>query len=83
MNAIFGRRAFHAAGLLAGAALGLAGASFAASKADYPGYGGDQGATRYSELTQITKANVGKLVQAWRFDMPAGGAAMTVSLHYY
>jgi quinoprotein glucose dehydrogenase len=76
MNAVFGRRALFAAGLLGSAALGLASAGFAASKADYPGYGGDQGATRYSELTLINKANVGKLVQAWRFDMPSGGLQM-------
>lgn len=69
----------HAIGLLAGAALVLSSAALAApggtaaSAADYPGYGGDQGATRYSGLKLINKGNVGKLVQAWRFDMPAGG----------
>lgn len=60
-------------GLLACISSGICSASLAASKANYPGYGGDQGGTRYSELRQINKDNVGKLVEAWRFDMPAGG----------
>lgn len=59
--------------LLAGAALGLAMPATAASKKDYASYGGDQGGTRYSRLKTITKKNVGKLVPAWRFDMPSGG----------
>lgn len=62
----------------AGRAIGLAAALLAGSAAlaapgDYPAYGGDHGGTRYSTLKQITKANVTKLTQAWRFDMPAGG----------
>ncbi|MEI6486818.1 MAG: pyrroloquinoline quinone-dependent dehydrogenase [Sphingomonadales bacterium] len=51
----------------------LAGSAALAAPGDYPAYGGDHGATRYSTLKQITKANVGRLTQAWRFDMPAGG----------
>jgi quinoprotein glucose dehydrogenase len=40
--------------------------------ADFPAYGGDQGGTRYSTLTQINKENVGGLTQAWRFEMAPG-----------
>jgi quinoprotein glucose dehydrogenase len=45
----------------------------AATGGDFPAYGGDHGGTRYSTLTAINKGNVGKLTQAWRFDMPSGG----------
>jgi quinoprotein glucose dehydrogenase len=31
----------------------------------WPAYGGDAGGTRYSSLTQITPANVGRLQVAW------------------
>src|SRR5580658_3877555 len=43
--------------------------------ADWPNIGGDPGSTRYSQLTQITPANVGKLVRAWTYNTgdPAGG----------
>src|SRR5579863_9202336 len=42
---------------------------------DWPVIGGDLGSTRYSKLTQITPANVGKLVRAWTYDTgdPGGG----------
>ena len=33
---------------------------------DWPSYGYDMAATRYSPLTQITPANVGKMALAWR-----------------
>ena len=46
--------------------------ALAAPQDDFANYGGDPGGARYSTLTQITKANVGKMVQAWRYDMPAG-----------
>jgi quinoprotein glucose dehydrogenase len=35
--------------------------------AGWPAYGGDAGGTRYSPLTQISPANVGKLRVAWTF----------------
>jgi quinoprotein glucose dehydrogenase len=73
MNAANPIAARRLIGLLAGAALLWHGGLSAATKADYPAYGGDHGGTRYSQLSQITKKNVRKLVQAWRFDMPAGG----------
>ena len=34
---------------------------------DWPYYGGDAGGSRYSPLTQINPANVGKLAQVWEF----------------
>lgn len=40
---------------------------------DWPAYGGDHKATRYSPLEQITKENVGELEKIWEFrtgDMP-------------
>jgi quinoprotein glucose dehydrogenase len=42
---------------------------------DWPNVGNDPGGMRYSPLTQITPANVGKLVRAWTYDMgdPGGG----------
>ena len=51
-------------------ASGLAGQS-----ADWPVIGGDLGSTRYSKLTQITPANVGKLTRAWTYNTgdPGGG----------
>ena len=39
---------------------------------DWRTYGGDSGGTRYSPLKQITKGNVTRLKEAWRFEMPAG-----------
>jgi len=35
--------------------------------ADWPQWGGSEGGTRYSPLTQITPANVGKLKRAWTY----------------
>ena len=54
------------AALLGGTVLtgNLAGA---ASGEDWPNYGNDRGAMRYSPLTQITPANVGQLVRAFEF----------------
>ena len=44
-------------------------------EADWPNIGSDPGSTRYSKLTQITPANVGKLTRAWTYDTgdPGGG----------
>ncbi|RAK60286.1 pyrroloquinoline quinone-dependent dehydrogenase [Phenylobacterium hankyongense] len=51
-------------------ASGLAGAALAASagtaNGEWPEHGGDADFHRYSPLTQINKANVGKLAIAWR-----------------
>lgn len=43
--------------------------------ADWPNVGGDPGSTRYSQLKQITPANVAKLTRAWTYDTgdQAGG----------
>jgi glucose dehydrogenase len=35
---------------------------------DWPGYGRDPGAQRFSPLKQIDPGNVAKLVEAWRFE---------------
>src|ERR1700722_3228106 len=40
---------------------------------DWPGYGRDKGAQRYSPLTQINTENVSKLVPAWTFSMQREG----------
>jgi quinoprotein glucose dehydrogenase len=58
--------------------LGLAAASpgLAADK-DWAIYGGTSQDNHYSTLTQITKANVVGLTQAWRFDMSAAGDPQT------
>jgi glucose dehydrogenase len=39
------------------------------AQADWPGYGHDKGAQRYSPLTQINTANVSSLIPAWTFSM--------------
>jgi quinoprotein glucose dehydrogenase len=39
----------------------------AAPDSGWPAYGGDEGGTRYSPLTEITPANVGELRVAWTF----------------
>ncbi|MEO6804176.1 MAG: PQQ-binding-like beta-propeller repeat protein [Granulicella sp.] len=36
---------------------------------DYPYYGGDPGAMRYSTLTQINAKNAGQLKEVWRYDL--------------
>jgi quinoprotein glucose dehydrogenase len=43
---------------------------------DWPLYGGE-GGRRFSTLTQITRANVARLEQAWRFDMAEPGDPQT------
>jgi quinoprotein glucose dehydrogenase len=40
-----------------------------AQDTNWPAYGGDQGGTRYSTLTQIDRGNVDQLQQAWRLDV--------------
>lgn len=46
-----------------------------ASESDWPNYGRDPGGTRYSPLTQISRANVAQLRVAWRFSTGEAGAA--------
>lgn len=43
-------------------------------------YGGDPGGTHYSSLKQITRDNVGKLREAWRFETPDQGPIQTTPL---
>ncbi len=62
------RSATRAAARLVAAVVGLT--AFAAvaappKAADWPMYGRDYAGTRYSPLTEITPANVGRLAQAW------------------
>ena len=47
----------------------IGGTAFAASPTDWPNYGNDDGGARFSPLTQITPANVGKLKVAWTFHL--------------
>ncbi len=46
-----------------------------AQTGDWPNVGNDPGGMRYSKLTQITPANVSKIVRAWTYDIgePGGG----------
>ncbi len=55
-------------------ALGLVGAQGLPPAGEWPSYGHDAGARRFSPLKQITPANVGTLTRAWTFD--TGGTAM-------
>jgi quinoprotein glucose dehydrogenase len=50
--------------------------SVLAAGQDWPLYGG-AGGRRFSSLTQITRANVARLGQAWRFDMAEPGDPQT------
>jgi quinoprotein glucose dehydrogenase len=50
---------------IGGALLALLAGSANAQRTDWPGMHHDDGARRYSPLTQITPANVGKLEKAW------------------
>jgi quinoprotein glucose dehydrogenase len=58
--------------LLAG--LSATAATAATPGADWPSFGNDQGATRFSPLTQITPANVAQLQVAWTYHMRPAGA---------
>jgi len=49
----------------------------AKSSGDWPYYGHDPGARRFSPLTQITPRNVATLTRAWTFDTGAGGMQVT------
>ena len=58
------------ASLLGGTA--LAASPTAPLRTDWPNYGNDDGGARFSPLTQITPANVGKLKIAWTYHMNVG-----------
>jgi quinoprotein glucose dehydrogenase len=45
--------------------------------ADWPAYGYDSGARRFSPLTHITPQNVGTLTRAWTFDTEVSGSQYT------
>ena len=51
--------------------LALAVAPFAVAQNDWPAYGRDPGAQRYSPLKQINTATVGRLATAWTYDTRA------------
>ncbi|MEY2926410.1 MAG: hypothetical protein RL367_887 [Pseudomonadota bacterium] len=62
--------------VLAGGAaifLSLGTALLAGDAGNWPSYGGHANGDHYSELTQITPANVAQLKPAWRLDMAKGG----------
>src|SRR5688572_656269 len=40
------------------------------SENDWPSYNGQTAGSRYSQLTQINKSNVGRLVPKWTFSLP-------------
>jgi quinoprotein glucose dehydrogenase len=48
--------------------------NIAIAQNDWPVYGRDPGAQRYSPLTQINSGNVSQLVQAWTYDTRTPGA---------
>ena len=50
------------------------------ARSDWPNYGNDRGAMRYSPLTQITPANVTSLKVAWTYHMkPADATRVATS----
>ena len=63
--------------LLIGLNIGLAVVAVQAiAQNDWPSYGRDPGAQRYSPLTQINAGNVSTLVQAWKYETrPASSVA--------
>src|SRR5580704_9288475 len=75
MRNLPGRKAiFSTLGLLFTGFLIIHGATPPTPKnVDYPYYGGDPGAMRYSTLTQINAKNAAQLKEVWRYDL--GGPA--------
>src|SRR5438552_2773298 len=72
-------RACMTAALLGGAVL-AGNFALAAPGVDWPNYGNDRGAMRYSPLTQITPANVKSLKVAWTYHMkPADATRVATS----
>jgi quinoprotein glucose dehydrogenase len=51
----------------------LAFATVLSAQTDWPGYGRDKGAQRFSPLTRINTGNVSQLVPAWTFEMKKEG----------
>jgi glucose dehydrogenase len=49
------------------------------AQSDWPGYGHDKGAQRYSPLTQINTGNVSTLIPAWTFQMKREGVPFRAS----
>ncbi len=61
-----------------GAAVGVvAMAGLAGHAQEWTSHGGDAGESRFSPLTQITKANVAQLERAWEFDAGASNLQLT------
>ena len=69
---VIGGVVFCTIGLLSAGVLTMHGAP-PPKNVDYPYYGGDPGAMRYSTLTQINAKNADQLKEVWRYDL--GGAA--------
>jgi len=62
-------------GFLLSAMLGwswLVAANSAGAKGEWPAYGGDNRAAKYSALDQINQSNINKLRVAWRWESPDG-----------
>lgn len=59
--------------LVAGLGVSTGGAKSPLSAEDWPVYGGNNAGERFSKLTQITPANVGRLAEAWRVETGPGG----------
>ena len=73
----FALRFAAAAALLAAACSRPGPLDFSGPTADWPEYAGDKGGLHYSVLTQVTRANVGRLELAWSHrsgDFSAGSA---------
>ena len=64
----------HMAPIRSSALLLLAFGHVSVAQNDWPAYGRDPGAQRYSPLKQINPGNVGKLVQAWSIDTKPASA---------
>jgi glucose dehydrogenase len=70
---------WHVLGLLLVATLGVSRAASLAGE-NWASYGGDAGGTHYSSLKQITRENIGKLKEVWRFVTPDPGSVETTPL---
>jgi quinoprotein glucose dehydrogenase len=59
------------------AATVVAAATIATSAQQWTTHGGDLGESRFSPLTQLTPANVGRLEKAWEFEAGASNLQLT------
>jgi len=50
------------------------------SQTDWPGYHGRTDGNRYSALTQITRENVSRVTQKWKFTLPGGNRLQTTPI---